>query len=86
MFIILVYDVNVKRNSKVHKICKKYLSSVQRSVFEGMITEGKLGKLKYELYHVLEPKEDQCTIYEFQSLKYSRKEEIGMIELNNNIL
>ena len=49
MFVIVTYDVNVKRNNKVLKICRKYLVHVQKSVFEGNITEAKLGKLKSEL-------------------------------------
>ena len=46
MFVIVTYDVNVKRNNKVLKICRKYLVHVQKSVFEGNITEAKLRKLK----------------------------------------
>ena len=46
MFVIVTYDVSVKRVSKVMKTCRKYLTHVQKSVFEGMITEGKLAQLK----------------------------------------
>ncbi|NQN66905.1 CRISPR-associated endonuclease Cas2 [Streptococcus suis] len=35
MFVILVYDVNVKRTAKVLKTVRPYLSHLQRSVFEG---------------------------------------------------
>ena len=49
MFIILTYDVNKNRVNKVHKICLKYLIHIQKSVFEGMITQAKLDKLKKEL-------------------------------------
>lgn len=49
MFVILVYDVNSSRCAKVMKICKKYLHHVQRSVFEGMITESKLKGMRQEL-------------------------------------
>ena len=45
MFVILTYDVNVKRVSKVMKTCRKYLSHVQNSVLEGSITEKNLNKL-----------------------------------------
>lgn len=41
MFVILVYDINIKRNKKVLKICRRYLNHVQKSVFEGVITEAK---------------------------------------------
>ena len=46
MFVILVYDINIKRNKKVLKICRRYLNHVQKSVFEGVITEAKLKKSK----------------------------------------
>ena len=53
MFVIVVYDVNVKRTNKVLKICRKYLIHIQRSVFEGTITEAKLQKLKSELVYCI---------------------------------
>ena len=46
MFVILTYDVSAKRDPKVMKISRKYLSHCQKSVFEGMITESKLKRLK----------------------------------------
>ena len=44
MFVILTYDVRQKRHSKTRKICKKYLYHVQKSVFEGYLTERQLKK------------------------------------------
>lgn len=52
-YIFLFYDVNEKRVSKVFKICKKYLSHFQNSVFRGEITTSKLIKLKSELSSVI---------------------------------
>ena len=46
MFVIVVYDVGSKRVSRIMKTCRKYLSHKQKSVFEGMITEAQLKKLK----------------------------------------
>ena len=46
MFVILVYDVKAKRNNKILKTCRKYLRHVQKSVFEGNLTEAKLKRLK----------------------------------------
>ena len=42
MYVIVVYDVNAKRNNKVLKTCRRFLTHVQRSVFEGTITEARL--------------------------------------------
>lgn len=86
MFVILVYDVNAKRTNKVMKACRKYLIRVQRSVFEGKITEAKLEKLKKEIKKICHEDEDSVMIYKFDSLKYSTKEVIGLIMANDNIL
>ena len=72
MFVIVTYDVNVKRNNKVLKICRKYLIHVQKSVFEGNITEAKLRKLKSELKRTTKTDEDSVIIYRFDSLKYKQ--------------
>lgn len=86
MFVILVYDMNVKRVGKAKKICDKYLNHIQKSVYEGSITEGKLKRLKLELSKLIDPIEDQCTIYILESMRYTRKDEIGIVEMINNIL
>ena len=83
MFVIVVYDVNIKRNNKVLKTCRKYLIHCQKSVFEGNITEA---KLKAELKHILKTDEDSLFIYRFDSLKYSSKEIIGVCEQHINFL
>ena len=79
MFVILTYDVNSKRVGKALKICRKYLSHVQKSVFEGNITESKLRKLQKELQSVSLTEEDTICVYRMDSVKYARKEQIGKI-------
>lgn len=69
MFTIVVYDINVKRTARVMRICKKYLEHVQKSVFEGSITEAKLNKLKKELFRAIVKDEDSIIIYKFETLK-----------------
>ena len=86
MFVIIVYDVNVKRNSKVLKTCRKYLPHVQKSVFEGYITDAQLNKLKKEIGRIIVPEDDSFMIYRFDSSKYSSKEIIGVSVDNSNIL
>ena len=86
MFVIVTYDVNVKRNSKMLKICRKYLTHIQKSVFEGQITEAKLNKLKNELKKAAETDEDSIIIYRFESLKYSNKEILGSYDIHDNFL
>ncbi len=86
MYVILTYDVGVKRNSKMLKICRKYLEHVQKSVFEGFISDKQLSRLKNEIEKVLAPNDDQVAIYEFDTLRYTQKDIIGYHISKDNIL
>lgn len=86
MYVIVVYDVNAKRNNKMLKTCRRYLTHVQKSVFEGTITEARLRKLKREMERVIDANEDSIIIYRFETLKYSSKEVIGIYEESDNFL
>lgn len=86
MFVIVTYDVGAKRVSRVMKICRKYLIHKQKSVFEGMITQAKLKKLKLELDSGIEKSEDAVCIYKIESLKYTSKEEIGKSSISDNLI
>ncbi len=57
-YAFLFYDVNEKRVQKVFKICKKYLSHFQFSVFRGDVTPSKLIELENELNKVIDKDED----------------------------
>ena len=67
--VILVYDVNTedkegcRRLVKIMKICRKYLSHVQRSVFEGNVTEGQLALLRSEIKGIANKQLDFVIIY-----------------------
>jgi len=86
MFVILTYDVNQKRVSKVMRTCRKYLFHVQNSVFEGTITGAKLNQLKVELENKIDKAVDRICVYEFDSTRYSRREQIGATEEISNII
>jgi len=86
MFVILVYDAEAKRTSKILKICRRYLYHVQRSVFEGTLTEKQLNKLKDEINRIIVKETDQISIYKFDSLKYSSKEIIGPYQQKTNCI
>jgi len=78
MYVILFYDMGEKRVGKALKICRKYLTWVQNSVFEGEITEGSLKKLKYELNQKMDNDNDSIVLYAFDSMKYSMRETLGI--------
>lgn len=78
VFVILVYDVNQKRVSKVLKKCRQYLHWVQNSVLEGEISEANLKKLKMELERIIRKDEDSVIFYNLRTTKYSSREIIGL--------
>ncbi len=53
-YAFVFYDVNEKRVQKVFKICKKYLSHFQFSVFRGDITPSKVIELENDLNKVID--------------------------------
>ena len=77
MYIVLAYDVGSERVSKVMKITKKYLLPVQKSVYEGFITESKLKSLKKELMERIEPEKDGIIIYKFSGYGLPVKDILG---------
>lgn len=86
MFVIVTYDVNQKRDAKIIKICRKYLTHVQKSVFEGDISEKQIVKLQKELKVQIKPKEDQIAIYKVKRVTEVTKEQIGYIFCEDNII
>ena len=78
MFIILIYDAKENRVQRFHRACKKYLTWVQLSVFEGYLSPAKLEKLKLELSRILNPEEDSVIIYQFRTKKYFSREVMGV--------
>jgi len=80
MHVIMVYDVNVKRVSKVLKISRKYLTWIQNSVLEGEITEANFMILKKRLNEIINKEEDTITFYILRTTAYTKKETIGRIK------
>ena len=74
MYVILVYDVDQKRTSKMLKLCRRYLSWIQNSVFEGQISEVQLKQLALEAKRVME---DEDSLIVFREEKWLQKEIIG---------
>jgi len=72
--------------SGIIKRCRRYLLHVQNSVFEGTITGARLNALKSELEKKIEKNIDSICVYEFDSIKYSRKEQLGIVDVFSNIV
>ena len=80
MYVILVYDVNVKRVTKILKIVRRYLNWVQNSVCEGEISQAGFEKLKAELKSKINEKEDSAILYTLRTAKYSKRELTGKLQ------
>lgn len=76
-YAFLFYDVNEKRVQKVFKICKKYLSHFQKSVFRGEITPSKLIALRNDLKRVIDKEEDFVCIIKLVNEKVFGEEILG---------
>ncbi|MBE6666571.1 MAG: CRISPR-associated endonuclease Cas2 [Ruminococcaceae bacterium] len=77
MFVILTYDAESERLGKIRKTCKKYLLPVQRSAFEGHLTEKRLRLLKEDIARVIDPEKDHVVLYVLSYGDQFRKFEIG---------
>ncbi len=86
MFVIMSYDVGEKRVRKANKISKKYLQPIQRSLFEGYITEKQLKNLKQELEKIILPDHDKVMIYKIFNNKMLETDEIGVFKPRDTIL
>ena len=76
-YAFLFYDVKEKRVQKVFKICKKYLSHYQYSVFRGEMSPSKLIRLRNDLEKVIKKDEDFICIIKLMSDNVFGEEIIG---------
>lgn len=83
MHIILMYDImmdkggsRVQRN--IFKICKRYLTHIQMSVFEGDLSELNLKKLKAELNEYIRETKDSLIIFKSRHERWLDKEFLGI--------
>ncbi|MDO5665186.1 MAG: CRISPR-associated endonuclease Cas2 [Bacteroidia bacterium] len=77
MYVILVYDCSEKRVGKMLKLCRKYLTWIQNSVFEGEITEVKLKELTLKAGNIMDFDEDSLIIFSSRQEKWLDKQVIG---------
>lgn len=76
-YAFVFYDVNEKRVQKVFKVCKKYLSHYQNSVFRGEMSPSKLIKFRADLKKVVNKDEDFICIIKLMNDKVFGEEVIG---------
>ncbi len=81
-YAFLFYDVKEKRVQKVFKVCKKYLSHFQKSVFRGEITPSNLISLRKDLNKVIDKSEDFICIIKLLNDNMFDEEILG-VRTNN---
>ena len=86
MYVSLSYDVEAKRDAKVCNMCRRYLLHAHESLFEGVITEAKLRELEGLLEELVDARSDSIRVYRFPSVRYARKDEIGVSRGNASIV
>ncbi|ASJ12044.1 CRISPR-associated endonuclease Cas2 [Thermococcus thioreducens] len=67
MYIVIVYDVNVKRVNHVKKFLRQHLHWVQNSVFEGEVTRAEFERIRAGLREIIDEDEDSVVIYRLRS-------------------
>jgi CRISPR-associated protein Cas2 len=85
MYVILVYDIGEKRVSKALKLWRQYLCWIQKSVFEGELSEVKFKELKMKLKLIIEPIEDSVIIFSSKIRYNMDKEIIGKEKMSTDI-
>jgi len=87
MYVIVVYDTNIKRVTKALKLCRIYFHHIQNSVFEGDITQKNYAEFREKLEFLIDKEEDSVIIFKFRKKELFDKEIVG-IEKNpaENIL
>lgn len=83
MYVILVYDIKSDEGgqkilSKTFKTCKKYLSHIQNSVFEGELSKSQIIKLQYELNDIIRKDRDSVILFKSRNEKWLEKEMWGL--------
>lgn len=81
-YAFVFYDVGEKRVNKVFKVCKKYLSHFQKSVFRGEITPSNMITFKKDLNKVIDKEEDFICIIKLINDKVFGEEVIGKAQNN----
>lgn len=77
MYILIVYDIEVKRVTKVHKFLKRYLHWVQNSVFEGELTPAQIEEMKSGLNKIIVRDSDSILMFVARDRRWLEKEVIG---------
>jgi CRISPR-associated protein Cas2 len=77
MYVLIVYDVEVSRVTKIHTFLKRYLHWVQNSVFEGELTTPQIERVKAGLRRIMDEEVDSVLVYASRERRWLTRESIG---------
>lgn len=80
MYVIVVYDTLAERNSKILRTCRQYLHHVQRSVFEGHLSDAQLRRFQSAVESALDLTYDNVLVYKFPPGTTPQRLEWGAVE------
>lgn len=80
MYVIVVYDTAAERNAQILRTCRKYLHHVQRSVFEGNLSEAQIRRFRAEIIDVIDTGYDHVLVYTLPPGADPRRQEWGIAE------
>ncbi len=74
----MIYDVDVKRVTKVLKIGRKYLNHIQNSVLEGDLSPAQYKQLKHEVAQTINLDHDSVRFYTLRTTQYMKVDKLGV--------
>nr|ATN96369.1 Cas2 [Streptomyces virginiae] len=80
MYVVVVYDTHAKRNARILRTCRKYLHHVQRSVFEGHLSDAQLRHFQAAVEDALDLEYDNVLVYTFPAGTVPQRLEWGAVE------
>lgn len=80
MHVVVVYDTAAVRNHKILRTCRKYLHHVQRSVFEGELSDAQLKRFQAAVEDALDLTYDNLLVYTFPPGTTPQRLELGAVE------
>ena len=84
MYVIAVYDISTveksgqRRLNKIMKLFRRFFSHMQKSVFEGEISQSNFMKLQAETLEVINDRTDYVLFYRIDNKKNLKKVSLGI--------
>lgn len=94
MQVIFIYDIDLtegaksqRRLNRIKKIGRKYLTHIQKSVFEGEITAGKIARMEKEVENIIDKEKDSVIFYIIpDGVKINRRLLTSVKDPSDNVL